>query len=88
MKKKVIMILIIIVIAIVAKNSYSQKDISYKTEYVVMGDTLWSIATDEKDNNSYYKNKDIRSIVTDIKYINNLNSSELVEGMELKIPVY
>ena len=88
MKKKLIMILTIIVIAMVAKNSYSQKDISYKTEYVAMGDTLWSIATDEKDNNSYYKNKDIRSIVTDIKYINNLNSSELVEGMELKIPVY
>ncbi len=88
MKKKVIMILIIIVIAIVAKNSYSQKDISYKTEYVVNGDTLWSIATSEKNINSYYKNKDIRSIVTDIKYINNLNSSELVEGMKLKIPVY
>lgn len=88
MKKKVIMILIIIVIAIVAKNSYSQKDISYKTEYVVNGDTLWSIATSEKNSNSYYKNKDIRSIVTDIKYINNLNSSELVEGMKLKIPVY
>ena len=88
MKKKVIMILIIIVIAIVAKNSYSQKDISYKTEYVLNGDTLWSIATSEKNSNSYYKNKDIRSIVTDIKYINNLNSSELVEGMKLKIPVY
>ena len=88
MKKKVIMILIIIVIAIVAKNFYSQKDISYKTEYVVNGDTLWSIATSEKNINSYYKNKDIRSIVTDIKYINNLNSSELVEGMKLKIPVY
>lgn len=88
MKKKVIMILIIIVIAIVAKNSYSQKDMSYKTEYVVNGDTLWSIATSEKNSNSYYKNKDIRSIVTDIKYINNLNSSELVEGMKLKIPVY
>lgn len=88
MKKKIIMILIIIVIAIIAKNSYSQKDISYKTEYVVSGDTLWSIATSEKNSNSYYKNKDIRSIVTDIKYINNLNSSELVEGMKLKIPVY
>lgn len=88
MKKKVIMILIIIVIAIVAKNSYSQKDITYKTEYVVNGDTLWSIATSEKNSNSYYKNKDIRSIITDIKYINNLNCSELVEGMKLKIPVY
>ena len=74
MKKKVIMILIIIVIAIVAKNSYSQKDITYKTEYVVNGDTLWSIATSEKNSNSYYKNKDIRSIITDIKYINNLKN--------------
>lgn len=62
--------------------------ISYKTEYVVAGDTLWSIAEQEVNNNEYYKNDDIRTVVYDIKYINNLKSSELKQGMELKIPVY
>ena len=88
MKKKVIIFFAILIIAILAKNSYSNDDISYKTEYVVAGDTLWSIAEQEVNNNEYYKNDDIRTVVYDIKYINNLKSSELKQGMKLKIPVY
>lgn len=88
MKKKLIIFFVILIIAILAKNSYSNDDISYKTEYVVAGDTLWSIAEQEVNNNEYYKNDDIRTVVYDIKYINNLKSSELKQGMELKIPVY
>lgn len=88
MKKKVIIFFAILIIAILAKNSYSNDDISYKTEYVVSGDTLWSIAEQEVNNNEYYKNDDIRTVVYDIKYINNLKNSELKQGMKLKIPVY
>lgn len=88
MKKKVIIFFAILIIAILAKNSYSNDDISYKTEYVVAGDTLWSIAEQEVNNNEYYKNDDIRTVVYDIKYINNLKNSELKQGMKLKIPVY
>ena len=88
MKKKLIIFFVILIIAILAKTSYSNDDISYKTEYVVAGDTLWSIAEQEVNNNEYYKNDDIRTVVYDIKYINNLKSSELKQGMELKIPVY
>ncbi len=88
MKKKLIIFFVILIIAILAKNSYSNDDISYKTEYVVAGDTLWSIAEQEVNNNEYYKNDDIRTVVYDIKYINNLKSSELKQGMKLKIPVY
>ena len=88
MKKKLIIFFVILIIAILAKNSYSNDDISYKTEYVVAGDTLWSIAEQEVNNNEYYKNDDIRTVVYDIKYINNLKSSELTQGMKLKIPVY
>lgn len=88
MKKKVIIFFVILIIAILAKNSYSNDNISYKTEYVVAGDTLWSIAEQEVNNNEYYKNDDIRTVVYDIKYINNLKSSELKQGMKLKIPVY
>ena len=60
MKKKVIIFFVILIIAILAKNSYSNDDISYKTEYVVAGDTLWSIAEQEVNNNEYYKNDDVR----------------------------
>lgn len=88
MKKKVIIFFVILIIAIFARNSYSNKDISYKIEYIVNGDTLWSIAEKEVNNNEYYKNNDIRTVVYDIKHINNLKSSELKQGMELKIPVY
>ena len=88
MKKKVIIFFVILIIAILAKNSYSNDDISYKTEYVVAGDTLWSIAEQEVNNNEYYKNDDIRTVVYEIKYINNLKNSELKQGMKLKIPVY
>lgn len=88
MKKKVIIFFVILIIAILAKNSYSNDDISYKTEYVVAGDTLWSIAEQEVNNNEYYKNDDVRTVVYDIKYINNLKNSELKQGMKLKIPVY
>lgn len=88
MKKKVIIFFVILIIAILAKNSYSNDDISYKTEYVVAGDTLWAIAEQEVNNNEYYKNDDIRTVVYDIKYINNLKNSELKQGMKLKIPVY
>lgn len=88
MKKKLIIFFVILIIAILAKNSYSNDDISYKTEYVVAGDTLWSIAEQEVNNNEYYKNDDIRTVVYDIKYINNLKNSELKQGMKLKIPVY
>ena len=88
MKKKVIIFFVILIIAILAKNSYSNDDISYKTEYVVAGDTLWSIAEQEVNNNEYYKNDDVITVVYDIKYINNLKSSELKQGMKLKIPVY
>ena len=88
MKKKVIIFFAILIIEKKKKNSYSNDDISYKTEYVVSGDTLWSIAEQEVNNNEYYKNDDIRTVVYDIKYINNLKNSELKQGMKLKIPVY
>ena len=58
----------------------------YKTITVNSGDTLWSIAQYEKNENAYYKDSDIRDIVYDIKEINNLNSSSLSINQSLKIP--
>ena len=42
--------------------------------------------TEEQETNKYYEGKDIRFVINDIKYNNNLKDSNLYEGMELKIP--
>ena len=65
--------------------TYSCNKIDYKTVYVTQGDTLWKIASEEQLKNSYYKDKDVRDIIYDIKEINNLNISDLKIGQELKI---
>ncbi|MBR1654085.1 MAG: LysM peptidoglycan-binding domain-containing protein [Clostridia bacterium] len=67
--------------------TYSRNDTSYKTIYVTQGDTLWTIATHEKEKNSYYEDDDIRDIIYDIKSINNLSVCDLKVGQKLKIPV-
>lgn len=82
-----ILIGIISLILIILSNiTYSKGSVSYKTEYIVSGETLWSIAEKEEKNNKYYENKDIRYIIYDLKKINNFSDSNLKEGQEIKIP--
>ena len=75
--------MIILVIAIVAfiififsTSSLSSGKIEEKIIYISSGDTLWGIASEEKENNLYYKNKDIRDIILEIKKLNGLNNNE------------
>ena len=84
---------IIILIAIISfifvfSNSvaYTTSDLQLKEKYVGGGETLWSIASEELNNNLYYKNKDIREVISDIKRINNLSSSILQIGQKIEIP--
>lgn len=78
---------IIIIISIFANNvTLSHTETKYKKVYITSGDTLWNIAKEEKENNAYYLNKDIRSIVDDIKNLNKLSSSDLSINQELRIP--
>ena len=73
---------------IFCSKTYSNVDINYKDEYVISGDTLWSISKEESKNNKYFENKDIREIVNEIKRINNLKNSDLKIGQKLIIPIY
>ena len=76
---------IAILIVIFCTTTFSYKEHAYKIIQVSDGETLWSIAKFEKENNEYYKNKDIREIVNEIKITNNLDSCNLKSGQELKI---
>lgn len=79
--------IIFVLSLIITGNSLSYKELEYRIIYISNGDTLWSIAKDEKNSNKYYDKKDVRYILEDIKQLNNLENSNLKIGQELKIPV-
>lgn len=78
--------LIIFIILMLVNISFSHTEVSYKQIYISSGDTLWNIAKYEKENNIFFEDKDIRYIIDEIKYINNLNTSNLNIGDKLTIP--
>ena len=79
--------LIMFIILMLANISFSHTEVNYKEIAISSGDTLWSIAKYERSNNEYFANNDIRDIVDEIKYLNNLSSSNLNIGDKLSIPV-
>ena len=79
--------LIVYLIILLSNISFSHTEIAYKEIAISSGDTLWSIAKYEKNNNIYFEDKDVRDIIEEIKYINNLNNSNLNIGDKLNIPV-
>ena len=87
-RSNVILAILISSIVIFATNAYSNVETKYKEEYVCAGDTLWSIAQEELENNKYFEGKDIRYVVNELKNVNNLASANLKEGDRLKIPSF
>ncbi len=80
---------IIFFISIFFSNiSFSHQDVTTKSIAVSKGDTLWSIAKVEQEQNNYYEGKDVRDIIQDIKQINNLQSSNLKTNQVLEIPTF
>ena len=84
-RSNVILVILISSIVIFATNAYSNVETKYKEEYVCAGDTLWSIAQEELENNKYFEGKDIRYVVNELKKVNNLANANLNEGDKLKI---
>lgn len=70
------------------KASLSYGEEQYKTIYTSNGDTLWSIAEYQSENNPYYLKKDIRYIIYDIKKANSIIDCSLQIGQKLLIPQY
>ena len=67
-------------------NSYSKTETKYKEEYAREGDTLWSIVENEYNKNAYFKDKDIREVIQEIKAINNMQYSNLKICQRILIP--
>lgn len=82
----IILILTITIILLIGNSSYSSKNIEYKTISVSEGDTLWNIAKSNQTSNEYYKGKDIRYIINDLIYLNNLKDGNIITNQELIIP--
>lgn len=83
----VIILFICIILLLISKCTLSHVDITYTKTYIEFGDTLWNIAKEQQNNNNYYKDKEIREIISDIKRVNNLKSCNLSVGQEIKIPI-
>lgn len=80
--------IVIAIICMASHNTYSNSEIKYKTEYVVKGETLWGIAEKEIQKNAYFENVDIQNVVLELKKVNHMTTSNLSEGMKIKIPIY
>lgn len=76
---------IILLLFFTLKTHAYNSEINYKTIVVTKGQTLWKIAENEKRTNEYFKNRDIREIINNIKSTNNLTSSIIYENQNLKI---
>jgi len=75
---------IVVIFFYFSNVSFSKGEIKTKTLYISSGDTLWSIAEHEQESNPYYQEKDIRSIIYEIKKLNHLsNNSNLTVGQKL-----
>jgi len=83
----IIMGIIFCLTLFISKATLSHGETEYKTIYVSEGDTLWNIAKSNQKNNQYYKDKDVRFIISDLMKINNLSNSSININQELKIPI-
>lgn len=77
---------VLLISLLISKATLSHNEIEYKKICVSEGDTLWNIAKSNQINNTYYKNKDIRYIISDLIEINNLENCNIKVNQELLIP--
>ena len=85
--RSMILLLTIIILALLGINhTYSKTEVAYKEDYIIKGDTLWSIAEKERNTNEYYRNEDIRKVMYEIKQLNNIKDENLEIGQKILIP--
>lgn len=83
----IILFIVMILVCFEFNDTYSRTEIKYFEEYINEGDTLWSIASEQAQTNQYFRNKDIRNIVHELKEINNISNENLNVGRKILIPI-
>lgn len=92
LKKFVVSIITILTIVLsislfTGNKVLSRANPEYRIVIVSQGDTLWEIAKLEQQSNEYYKEKDLRYIINDLKSINNLANSNLYNNQKLLVRI-
>lgn len=77
---------ILMVAGMITSTTYSKTEIGYKEDYILKGDTLWSIAEQEVNQNEYCKGKDIREVMYEIRELNHITNDNLEIGQKIIIP--
>jgi LysM repeat protein len=74
--------LTILLMLMLQETAFGKSIPKYATVVVTKGDTLWTIAND------YYENeRDIRNKIEEIKEINNMKTSSIKTGQELRLRI-
>lgn len=79
----IVVVSVLLSTLIYTTSVYGYKQPSWQTIRVKSGDTLWSIANTYNENGG-----DIRKFIYELKKANQLESSIIFAGDELKVPVY
>jgi len=79
----VLILLISLVSSFLLKGNAMETPNHYLSWNVTEGDTLWSIAKD-----SLPRGRDIRDYIWEIKEQNQLQTSNIIVGQQLQIPIY
>ncbi len=78
--------LIVLFLLYICNISFSHQNTEYMKYYVGKGESMWQIAKQQKETNSYYQKEDVRYIINHLKKINHLTNTNLKVNQELFIP--
>ncbi len=67
--------LVIGILFLISNNSFSHEELTKKEIHIAQGDTLWTIARTQQEENPYYSQMDIREIIYEIKQLNHFDGS-------------
>lgn len=82
----IVVFLTILGIILLSNQTLSHGEFKTKTISICSGETLWSIAEREIEENNFYENKSIREVIYNIKNLNNLENTYIYEGQKIIIP--
>lgn len=82
----IVVFLSILGIILLSNQTLSHGEVKTKTISIANGETLWTIAEREIEENNFYENKTIREVIYNIKSVNNLENSYIYEGQKIIIP--